>query len=88
MQLQMAAESARHKMQAAAAQRKEKADVCAKEDILPVGTKVYIRDNSIKGRNKIQDAWAPCHAKHGSPQQQPNDPHGGAPERPVGNEQR
>lgn len=57
--LQVAVENARHRMQAAAAQRKERADVHAKGDILPAGTVVYLRDNAAKGRNKIQDAWCP-----------------------------
>lgn len=56
--LQVVTESAKERMRLAAAQRKERADRHAEEDILPTGQTVYLRDHSHKGRAKIQDTWA------------------------------
>lgn len=57
--LQIAAEAARERLKAAAAQRKRRADQQAQEEGLPEGQLVYLRDHSNRGRNKIQDTWAP-----------------------------
>uniref|UniRef100_A0A671U0X9 Gypsy retrotransposon integrase-like protein 1 n=1 Tax=Sparus aurata TaxID=8175 RepID=A0A671U0X9_SPAAU len=56
--LQVAVGNARERMRQAAAQRKERADRQAEDKVLPVGQHVYLRNHS-RGRNKIQDAWAP-----------------------------
>ena len=60
MLIQIAAEAARERLKAAAAQRKGRADQRAQEEVLPVGQLVYLRDHSNRGRNKIQDSWAPA----------------------------
>lgn len=57
--LQVAVDGARDRMKYAAAQRKKQADKRAQEELLPAGQPVYLRDRSHRGRNKIQDAWAP-----------------------------
>lgn len=57
--LQVAADGARERMRRVAEQRKEYADRTHQAKVLPAGQKVYLRDYSHRGRNKIQDAWAP-----------------------------
>jgi transposase InsO family protein len=56
--IQRAYEKASEQIRQAAMKRKKGYDKRAKEDILPVGTHVYLR-NRPRGRNKIQDAWDP-----------------------------
>lgn len=57
--LQVAFEGARERMKAAAAQRKERHDKKPQSDRLEAGQLVYMRDHSVRGRTKIQDAWGP-----------------------------
>ncbi|KAL6490487.1 hypothetical protein MHYP_G00008320 [Metynnis hypsauchen] len=56
--LQVAFEGARERLQAAAQHRKGRHDQFVKPNPLDVGQLVYLRDNSVRGRNKIQDAWS------------------------------
>uniref|UniRef100_A0A3P9KI47 Gypsy retrotransposon integrase-like protein 1 n=1 Tax=Oryzias latipes TaxID=8090 RepID=A0A3P9KI47_ORYLA len=53
--LQVAIVGARERMRLAAAGRKERADKHVTEEVLPAGQRVYLRDFSHRGRNKIQD---------------------------------
>ncbi|KAL6462534.1 hypothetical protein MHYP_G00289560 [Metynnis hypsauchen] len=55
--LQVAFEGARERLQAAAQRRKGRHDQFVKPNPLDVGQLVYLQDNSVRGRNKIQDAW-------------------------------
>ncbi|KAM6892521.1 retrovirus-related Pol polyprotein from transposon 412, partial [Xenentodon cancila] len=57
--LQVVIVGARERMRLAAVGRKERADKHAMEEALPAGQMVYLRDFSHRGRNKIQDKWAP-----------------------------
>ncbi|KAL7878192.1 hypothetical protein SRHO_G00048350 [Serrasalmus rhombeus] len=56
--LQVAFEGARERLQAAAQSRKERYDQFVKPNPLELGQLVYVRDNSVRGRNKFQDAWS------------------------------
>ena len=46
-------------MKQAAALQKGRADQQAQGEVLSVGQHVYLRNHCHRGRNKIQDAWAP-----------------------------
>ncbi|KAL7841777.1 hypothetical protein SRHO_G00254680 [Serrasalmus rhombeus] len=56
--LQVAFEGARERMQAAAQRRKGRHDQLVQLPQLQLGQLVYLRDYSVRGRNKIQDAWS------------------------------
>ncbi|KAL6480061.1 hypothetical protein MHYP_G00110940 [Metynnis hypsauchen] len=68
--LQVAFEGARERLQAAAQRRKGRHDQFVKPNPLDVGQLVYLRDNSVRGRNKIQDAWGVVYSV--SPLQDPD----------------
>lgn len=57
--LQVAFEGARERLLAAATRRKERHDGRVREVPLQVGQVVYLRDQGIRGRHKIQDVWSP-----------------------------
>ncbi|XP_076848812.1 uncharacterized protein LOC143496528 [Brachyhypopomus gauderio] len=57
--LQVAFKGARERLLAAAQRRKERHDHGLLADQLQVGQLVYLRDHSVRGRTKIQDAWSP-----------------------------
>uniref|UniRef100_A0A3B3Q5I1 Gypsy retrotransposon integrase-like protein 1 n=1 Tax=Paramormyrops kingsleyae TaxID=1676925 RepID=A0A3B3Q5I1_9TELE len=57
--MDVAFQGARERMKIAAARRKDRHDQRALVDHLEVGQLVYIRDCTIRGRSKIQDAWSP-----------------------------
>lgn len=57
--LEVAFYGARERLHAAALRRKERHDQKGQSDPLEVGQLVYIKDHSVRGRNKIQDAWSP-----------------------------
>lgn len=56
--LRAAFEGARERLLAAAGRRKERHDQQVRGAPLPVGQLVYLRDHSIRGRQKIQDLWS------------------------------
>lgn len=56
--LQVAFEGARERLKAAAARRKERHDVRVREAPLRVDQVVYLRDQGMRGRHKIQDVWS------------------------------
>lgn len=58
--LDVAFQGAKGRMEAAAAQRKARHDRKGQCDPLEVGQLVYVRDHTVRGRNKIQDAWSPA----------------------------
>jgi hypothetical protein len=57
--LQEAFELTREKLKKSASQRKVIYDRKAQDDLIEVGQHVYLRNRSVKGRNKIQDKWNP-----------------------------
>ena len=57
--LQDAYKVVQERMKSAASKRKLVFDKKAKSDELSVGSQVYLRNRSVKGRNKIQDAYRP-----------------------------
>lgn len=56
--LQVAFDGARDRIELAARLRKEKHDQNISDNPLAVGQVVYLRNTSVCGRNKIQDAWS------------------------------
>ncbi|XP_049332461.1 retrovirus-related Pol polyprotein from transposon opus [Astyanax mexicanus] len=56
--LQVAFKGARERLQVAAQRRKERHDQGSLADPLQIGQLVYLRDHSVRGRKKIQDAWS------------------------------
>lgn len=56
--LQVAAEGARERLQAAAQYRKSKHDQRVREQPLIEGQLVYLREHGFLGRHKIQDLWS------------------------------
>ena len=56
--LRVAFDGARERVLAAAGRRKERHDQRVREAPLVVGQLVYLRDHSIRGRQKIQDLWS------------------------------
>lgn len=59
LRLQMAFDGAKERIQAAACLRKERNDQHVSAGSLTKGEVVYLRDNNIQGRAKIQDVWGP-----------------------------
>lgn len=57
--LDVAFQGTRERMNAATGQRKARHDQKAQSDPLEVGQLVYVRDHTVRGRNKIQDTWSP-----------------------------
>ncbi|XP_062844567.1 retrovirus-related Pol polyprotein from transposon 412 [Trichomycterus rosablanca] len=56
--LQVAFDGARERLAATAEYRKDKHDARVRSPALKVGQLVYVRDFSVRGRNKIQDRWS------------------------------
>ncbi|XP_076144034.1 uncharacterized protein LOC143126003 isoform X2 [Alosa pseudoharengus] len=57
--LEVVFSSVRERLKSAAESRKARYDLKATCTPLEVGQQVYLRDHSMRGRNKIQDAWSP-----------------------------
>ena len=57
--LQTAFDGAKERIQTAARHRKERHDQHVSGSSLAEGEVVYLRDNAVRGRAKIQDAWGP-----------------------------
>lgn len=58
-QLQIAFEGVRERLRSAADQRKERHDLRVRDVPLVEGQLVYLRNYSLRGRQKIQDLWNP-----------------------------
>lgn len=56
--LEVAFQGARGRLQASASRRKERHDQTAQSNLLEEGQLVYVRDCTVRGRTKIQDAWS------------------------------
>ncbi|KAJ8401524.1 hypothetical protein AAFF_G00384430 [Aldrovandia affinis] len=56
--LQVAFDGARERLRAAADRRKERHDQKVRDAPILEGQLVYLRDHSVRGRNKIQDLWS------------------------------
>ena len=59
MRLQTAFDGAKERIQTAARRRKERHDQHVSGGSLAEGEVVYLRDNAVRGRAKIQDTWGP-----------------------------
>ena len=55
--LRQAFETAKRQLQKAAYKRKRHYDKSARENVIPLGERVFEREHSIRGRNKLQDCW-------------------------------